>query len=249
MHKIQKPEGNVLLFIIVIVVFTIALAFQGCSALRPINDSGVAVKKEMQFSDFTTIEVKDGFEVEIVRSDTYNVTIIADKELHNNLKVRHQDDTLKIYIDPPYSHIISHKTARVAMPVLRQIDLSMNSRGTISGFHSSEDFIANLALGSSLSGDIEAENVIFDIASGSSLKLEGAADEMTLNGSGGSTAELSEFELTSAKITLTSGSKTTVNVNESMEVDLSLGSTITYIGDPTITKIEISGGSVMKPAE
>ena len=135
------------------------------------------------------------------------------------------------------------------MPVLRQIDLSMNSKGTISGFQSSEDFIANLALGSSLSGDIEAENLICDIASGSNIKLTGNADEMTLNGSGGSTAELSEFELTSAKITLTSGSKATVNVSESMEVDLSLGSNVTYIGDPAITRIEISGGSVMKPAE
>jgi hypothetical protein len=249
MRKKRKPEGNVLLFITAFIVFIITFTFPGCSALRPINDSGVAEKKEMQFSDFTAIEVKDGFEVEIVRSDTYNVTIIADKELYDNLKVRHQDDVLKIYIDPPYSHIISHKTARVGMPVLRQIDLSMNSRGTISGFQSSEDFIANLALGSSLSGDIEAKNVIFDIASGSSMKLGGAANEMTLNGSGGSTAELSEFDLTSAKITLTSGSKTTVSVKENIEVDLSLGSNLSYIGDPSITKIEISGGSVMKPAE
>ena len=249
MYKIRKPEGNILLFITASLVFTIAFAFSGCSALRPINDSGVAEKQEMQFSDFTAIEVKDGFDVEIERSDTFNVTIIADKELYDNLKVRHQDDVLRIYIDPPYSHIISHKTAKITMPMLRQIDLSLNSRGTISGFQASEDFIANLALGSSLSGDIEAKNIIFDIASGSNVKLEGAADGMTLNGSGGSTAVLSEFELTGAKIKLTSGSKATVNVKESMEVDLSLGSNLTYIGDPAITKIEISGGSVMKPAE
>ena len=249
MHNIRKPGRNILLVIAVFMIFTTVFTFPGCSALRPINDSGVAEKKEMQFSDFNAIEAKDGFDVEIVRSDTYNVTIIADKELYNNLQVRHQDNVLKIYIDPPYTHIISHKTARIAMPVLQQIDLSMNSKGTISGFQLSEDFIANLALGSSLSGDIEAENLICDIASGSNIKLIGNADEMTLNGSGGSTAEFSEFELTSAKITLTSGSKATVNVSESMEVDLSLGSNVTYIGDPAITRIEISGGSVMKPAE
>jgi hypothetical protein len=238
-----------LFFIAAFIVLIIAFAFPGCSALKPINDSGAAEKKEMQFSDFTAIEVEDGFEVDIVQSDKYNVTIFADKELFKNLEVRHQDDILKIYIDPPYSHIISNKTAMIAMPVLKQIDLTMNSKGIISGFQSSEDFIANLTMGSSLSGDIEAESLNCDIASGSSVDLTGAADEMTLNGAGASTAELSKFELTSAKITLTSGSKATVNVSDSMEVDLSLGSNVTYIGDPTITKIDISGGSAMKPAE
>ena len=249
MYKIYITGRYILFFITAFMVLTTAFAFPGCSALRPINDSGVAEKKEMQFSDFTAVEVEDGFEVEIVRSDTYNVTVIADKELFNNLEVRHQDDVLKIYIDPPYSHIISHKTVRIAMPELRQIDLSMNSKGTISGFQSSEDFISNLSMGSSLSGDIEVKNLNCEIVSGSNIKLSGAADEMTLDGSGGSTAELSEFKLTGAKITLTSGSKAAVNVSESMEVDLSLGSNLTYIGHPAITKIDISGGSSMKPAE
>ena len=249
MFSTLRTGRYALFFITASIVLAIALAFPGCSALKPVNDSGAAEKKEMQFSDFTAIEVEDGFEVDIVRSDTYNVIVIADKALFNNLEVRHQDDVLKIYIDPPYSHIISNKTARIAMPVLEQIDLSMNSKGTISGFQSSEDFIANLSMGSSLSGDIEAKSLSCNIVSGSSVKLSGAADEMTLNGSGGSTAELSEFELTGAKITLTSGSKAMVNVSEGMEVDLSLGSNLTYIGDPTITKIDISGGSAMKPAE
>ncbi|MEJ2739359.1 MAG: DUF2807 domain-containing protein, partial [Dehalococcoidia bacterium] len=118
-----------------------------------------------------------------------------------------------------------------------------------SGFQSPEDFIANLSMGSSLNGDLEVKSLNCAIVSGSNIKLTGAADEMTLNGSGGSTAELSKLELTGAKIILTSGSKATVNVSKSMEVGLSLGSNLTYIGDPTITKIDISGGSVMKPAE
>ena len=249
MHRILTTGRYVLFFIMAFIVLAIAFTFPGCSALKPVNDSSAAEKKDLQFSDFTAVEVRDGFEVEIVQSDTYNVTIIADKDLFNNLEVRHQDDVLKIYIDPPYGHIISHKTARIAMPVLRQIDLSMNSKGTISGFQSPEDFIANLSMGSSLNGDIEVKSLNCAIVSGSNIKLTGAADEMTLNGSGGSTAELSKLELTGAKIILTSGSKATVNVSKSMEVGLSLGSNLTYIGDPTITKIDISGGSVMKPAE
>ena len=125
------------------------------------------------------------------------------------------------------------------MPELQQLTLSMNSKGTISGFRSSEDFTLDLALGSRLSGDIEAGNMICTIGSGSNATL-------ILDASAGSTMDGAKLELTQASITLNSGSKAIVNAEESMSVDLRLGSSLTYIGDPTITKIEISGGSTMK---
>jgi hypothetical protein len=244
--KTLKHNNNSLPAIAAITAILVTLILPGCSSLGRIDESSQAKKKEMQFSDFTAVEVKDGFEVEITQSDKYSVTVIADSDLYNNLKVRHQNDTLQIYIDPPYTHIISNKKALITMPVLQQLDLSMNSKGTVTGFRSSEDFILNLALGSRLSGDIEAENVICHIASGSHATLVGKAHEMILDASAGSSADCSEFELTQASITLNSGSKATVNVEESMSVDLRLGSNLSYIGDPAITKIEISGGSTMK---
>jgi hypothetical protein len=122
----------------------------------------------------------------------------------------------------------------------------MNSKGTISGFRSSEDFTLDLALGSRLSGDIEAGNMICTIGSGSNATLIGKANELILDASAGSTMDGAKLELTKASITLNSGSKAIVNAEESMSVDLRLGSSLTYIGDPTITKIEISGGSTMK---
>ena len=224
----------------------ITVTFSGCSSLGRIDEASLAKKKEMQFSDFTAVEVKDGFEVEITQSDKYSVTVIADNDLYENLKVRHQNDTLQIYIDPPYTHIISNKRVLITMPELHQLDLSMNSRGTITGFRSSDDLTLNLALGSRLSGDIEAENVICNIESGSNATLVGKAYELILDASAGSTMECSELEVTQASVTLNSGSKATVNVEETMSVDLRLGSSLTYIGDPAITKIEISGGSTMK---
>ena len=229
-----------------ILILSLAIILPGCASLKRADESSVAQKKEMQFSGFTAVEAKDGFEVEITQSDKYSVTIIADKDLYNNLKVRHQNDTLQVYIDPPYTHIISNKKALITMPELQQLTLSMNSKGTISGFRSSEDFTLDLALGSRLSGDIEAGNMICTIGSGSNATLIGKANELILDASAGSTMDGAKLELTQASITLNSGSKAIVNAEESMSVDLRLGSSLTYIGDPTITKIEISGGSTMK---
>lgn len=246
LFKPLKQNSRSLPAIAAILILSLTIILPGCSSLRRADESSVAQKKEMQFSDFTEVEVKDGFEAEITRSDKYSVTVIADKDLYNNLKVRHQNDTLQVYIDPPYTHIISNKKVLITMPELKQLTFSMNSKGTITGFRSSEDFTLNLALGSRLSGDIEAENVICNIESGSNATLIGQANELILDASAGSTMDGSKFVLTKASITLNSGSKATVNAEESMSVDLRIGSSLTYIGDPNITKIEISGGSTMK---
>lgn len=245
-YKILTQKGRSLFAIVAVMVMILTMTLSGCSSLGRADESSQVKKKELQFSDFIAVEVKDAFEVEIAQSDKYSVTVIADNDLYNNLKIRHQNDTLQIYIDPPYTHIISNKKVLITMPVLQQLDLSMNSKGTVTGFRSSEDFILNLALGSRLSGDIEADNVICHVASGSHMTLVGKAHEMILDASAGSSAECSQFALTQASITLNSGSKATVNVKESMSVDLKLGSSLSYIGDPAITRVEISGGSTMK---
>jgi 16S rRNA G966 N2-methylase RsmD len=245
-RKTLKHKSNTLFAIAAILFMILIVTFSGCSSLSPFNESSQVKKKEMQFSDFTAVEVKDAFEVEIAQSNKYSVTVIADNDLYNNLKVRHQNDTLQIYIDPPYTHIISNKKVLITMPDIQKLDLSMNSKGTITGFQSLKDLVINLSLGSSLSGDFEADNVICNIASGSHATLVGNAQELILDASAGSSAECSKFELTRASIKLNSGSKATVNVKESMSVDLKLGSNLSYIGDPTVTKMEISGGSTMK---
>jgi hypothetical protein len=46
-------------------------------------------------------------------------------------------------------------------------------------------------------------------------------------------------------IKLSGGRKTTINLDEVLEADLSGGSQLNYIGDPTLGKIEASSGSTI----
>ena len=59
-----KQKKNMVLVITAIAVITIPLMFTGCSSLGRLDESSLAKKKEMQFSDFTAVQVKDGFEVD-----------------------------------------------------------------------------------------------------------------------------------------------------------------------------------------
>ena len=225
----------------------IIVSLSGCSTFSPISGSGKVVTKEISYSDFTSIDIGSGFDVEVTQSNSYSIIVTADGDLFDNLKVRHQDNTLKMHVDPVYSHISSIKKVKITMPNISSLKLSTGAKGKIKGFSSSDNFNADLSLGSHLSGNIDASNVDFVIASGSSITLEGSASNMTLDASTGSKAELSNFVLDKATVKLSSGSNATIKVKAELNVDLSLGSTLHYLGSPKIDNISISGGSTIKP--
>ena len=49
--------------------------------------------EEFNFGDFTRVEVGHAFEVEVVQSDSYSVSITADDNLFKNLKVSKEGET------------------------------------------------------------------------------------------------------------------------------------------------------------
>ena len=234
---------------ILVMLLTAVALLPACSTVSPLSGSENVITKEMAFSDFTSIDISSAFEVEIIQSDTYSIIITAADNLFDNLKVRQQDDTLKIYMDPFYSNITSTKKAKITLPELNKLNLSHKTSGTVNGFHSSDDFNLTLSTGSKLSGDLEAGISEFVISSGSSITLEGSADNITIDASSVSTANLEDFTVNNATVNLSSGSRATLNATGQLDVELSSGSTLHYLGDPTIGNISISSGSTMKPKE
>jgi hypothetical protein len=150
------------------------------------------------------------------------------------------------------------------MPGLERLSLSGATRGTISGFSSTDDFRASLSGASSLDmAGIAAGNVNFDISgasrvtgditadgdidielSGASkITLAGSAGDLRLDASGASNAELDGFPVGDADISLSGASRATVNLDGRLDADLSGASHLDYIGQPALGDLDISGGS------
>ncbi|GAJ17449.1 unnamed protein product, partial [marine sediment metagenome] len=70
------------------------------SVTEPSVSAGNAVTKEMDFSDFTNVEVGHAFKVEITHSDSYRVTITASKRLCDHIDIAQSGNTLKISLKP-----------------------------------------------------------------------------------------------------------------------------------------------------
>jgi len=222
--------------------------------------------EEFNFSDFTRVAVGGAFEVEVVQSDSYGVSITADDNLFKNLKVSKEGETLKIGHSP---HIgwrfrSASPRARITMPVLKGLQLSGATKGTISGFNSSEGFKLNLSGASSVTGEItagdaeidcsgasrvkltgSAKDAVIEASGASSVELAGAAKNIVIKASGASRMELGGFSVQDAAIKLSGASRSIVKLDGTLNASLSGASKLSWIGNPIMGDIKTSGASTL----
>ena len=233
--------------VILMAVLLTSGLLMGCGLA--VTGSGNVETETFDFSDFTKVEAHNGFQLELTKSSTFSVEITADDNVHKYVNVTKSGDKLKIGLDWNHNYRSVTLRAKITMPDLYKIDLSGGSRASITGFSSSHDFSVGLSGGSGVAGDIMAGDADFDLSGGSQVNLEGTADDLRVKGSGGSHLSLESFPVNNADIRLSGGGRATVNVNGTLDVNLSGGSRITYIGQPTMGDIDLSGDSTISKDE
>lgn len=230
-----------------------------------VTGSGNLKTESFNFSDFTGVEVGSAFEVEVVQSGSYSVSITADDNLFDYIQVSKEGTTLKIRLKMA-QYIATTTRAEITMPQLRSLELSGATRGTVSGFSSTENLGMEVSGASSLdlmemsagdveleisgasrvNGDIAAGDADFDVSGASNVQLQGSANDIIVDASGASSAELAAFPVHNANVILSGASNGTVNLDGRLDADLSGASRLSYIGQPTMGTINTSGGSTLR---
>jgi hypothetical protein len=233
-----------------IVSLTVALTLVALTSLwaggcigENVTGSGNLTTETHDLTDFTRIEAHSGFELEVTMSDTFSIEITADDNVHEYIVVRKSGDTLEIGLRGTCFYHSVTLEAEVTMPALYKIELSGGSQAYITGFSSAHDFEVELSGGSQLSGDISAGDAEFELSGGSQVDLEGAGEDLAIDASGGSRLDLEDFPIDDASIDMSGGSRATINISGILNADLSGGSRIEYVGEPTLGDLEMSGES------
>jgi len=194
------------------------------------------------YADFARIEVEDGFQIEVVQSNSYSISITGPEDLFNFAQVSKEGETLKIGLA---ESVKGTKKAKITMPDLYKIQLSGGSRADITGFSSSHDLSVELSGGSRVTGDIIAGDAGLNLSGGSHVVLSGSADDLDVNISGGSHLTLQAFSVSNADVHLSGGSHAVVKVDGTLNVDLSGGSHLRYVGQPIMGDINFSEDSTL----
>ena len=256
----------------VIVALTLALVstllFAGCSVpfATVVTASDPVVTRDYTIADFTGVDSGAIFQLEIVPSSTYSVAVTANENVFQYIEVTKSGSALKLELRNGVSFTgpMTLK-AKVTMPELRALSLSGASSASAEGFKSTQDFRVVISGASRLDMDIETGKFVADIsgagrASGSlkggdsqirlsgaaNLELEGTGANMVIDGSGASSASLTDFRVKDARVTLSGGSRASIAVDGRLDVNISGGSALQYAGNPTMGKVDVTGGSTLR---
>ena len=258
---------KVIVLAILTLVLIMAAVFSGCEEIAP----GDVITEEKDFTDFTYVDVGSAFEVEITRSDSFSVIISADESLFDYVEVSKSGGTLKVYLNP--RHIFTDFTlgaktlkAEITMPALYGLQISGASKGTITGFKSSEDFELVVSGASSLetvdievgdaefevsgasrvTGNMTVDDAEFEVSGASTVELSGLADNIVLEVSGASRVDLTDLPFDNGDVNLSGASEATVNVKGRLDIVASGASRLYFYGNPTLGITEVSGASTVK---
>lgn len=248
-----------------VVLLILPLLFASCTRVNP----GPASTRTYDFQDFTRVAVSSAFEVEIVQSSTWSVSVTAQEKLFENINVQRNGDKLEINLNWGWGTWLSNWSyqrpkAKITMPVFTGLDLSGASKGTVTGFKSDNnadilvsgasnlninleaaDMDMEITGASRIEGTIKAARIRAEISGASRATLSGSAENIDLNASGASTVDLEDVVTKKVDVNLSGASKATVSPEESMKLAISGASSLSYTGNPALEAIEVSGASTV----
>ncbi|UCG54849.1 MAG: DUF2807 domain-containing protein [Dehalococcoidia bacterium] len=248
--------------ILMAVVSMVILMAVGCFGI--IRGSGDLETGYFDYSDFTSIEVGNAFEVQVVQSDSFNIAITMDDNLFDYLNISMSGETLEIRLESSYSYFSYTNRVEITMPELRKLVFSGATSGMVNGFDCAQpldielsgagslemsDMVAvdvdfEISGASSLNGSIMVKGGIrFNISGASSVILSGSADDLAADVSGASGLDLEDFPVGDVDVTFSGASNGTVNLEGTLKADLSGASHLQYIGEPIFGDLETSGAS------
>lgn len=207
-------------------------------------DNGNVVEKERKVADFSKLSVSHGIDVEITQGQKNSLVIVADKDLHENIKTEVEDNELKIYVD---GKIYKAKKMMVLVTV-KQIDAIKASSGSDVETRNTllcKDLAVRCKSGSDIELDLEARSLKCHLSSGSdakfSGKISGDVDIIAEHGSdveGKFSAQNVFCDIKHGSDLHLNGKAKSLNINASGGSDVSASSFITEN-----CKLEASGGS------
>ena len=246
----------------ILVILLISALFAGCE--RVVKGSGKLETRQFDFNDFERVDISSAFRYEIAQSGSYNVSITANDNMFEHMRISQEGETLRIGLK---ALTFGDATLRAAitMPQLRKLDISGASHGTVSGFRSKEgldidvsgassveligmsfgDMRCDISGASKVTGNIEAGNADCELSGASSIQLEGSANDIAIDASGASRVKLAALPVNNAEIKLSGASTGTVNMEGRLDADLSGASKFEYLGEPSMGNIKTSGASTV----
>ncbi len=238
----KKPYSIFMLISLLMAGIMLPSCTRAASAM---NGSGNVVDRDIDVSEFNSLNASGVFTLDVKQAEAYRVTLSIDDNLISRVRFTQEHKTLKLDIEAPASFFPSSLKVTISMPQIIGLNLSDGANATISGFKSSQPFSLFLSGKSTLEGSLESGEMTYHLSDASAVILSGFAPSLNLVSLDGSKLDLKDFSLYRAQVKMDDASEAIVNVSGQFDVILDNKSKVFFLGNPIFTNISVSGGSTM----
>jgi phage shock protein PspC (stress-responsive transcriptional regulator) len=215
------------------------------NGLRCLDCVGTISENINQDWSFENVEVVGLVDVVVESSDFYNVEIIGDSEEKDKYEIAQTGNTLKINhkkysettsIDWTTSPFETTKLKiRISMPGIESFEGKGAGKIAIEGF-TCNDLDITLTGAMKGRGNITAHNLTVNLVGASELELNGDANNLEAKLAGASKLKAYDFETQDATVDVVGVSSAKLFVTNVLEINESVGSKVSYRGNPTEVK-------------
>lgn len=207
--------------------------------------AGPATTVTRPLSGFTRIDVEDGFDVEIRKDVTEDVTIEAPEGAMAHIITVVEGNRLRVYVDDIISSMFSPRRIIIRVRSLEEIELSGGTELTGVGTFDAPNFTLGASGGSNATLTIAATRTEVQASGGSVVSLRGSTDILDIESySGGGRFHGFDLNARVVELDASGGSRLDVRASERLDVSASGGCEINYKGRPAITS-DLTGGSTI----
>lgn len=232
---------------IITAISMIILTATSCIRIVGIRGSENVKSEDRNVSGFNSVSVSSGMNLYLKQGSTESLKIEAEDNILPLIITKVEDGKLEIkYKNFLLGGLSLHKSVNVYLTVkdLKEVDVSSGVRIESEEIRS-DDLKINLSSGAEGNIIIVSKNLIADISSGSRLEISGQTDSQDIDLGSGGEYSAKNFISKTAVVHASSGSNAVVNVSENLDVDISSGATVEYIGSPKVVS-DISSGGVLR---
>ena len=232
-----------------IMVFVLFISTSCILDLNVISGTGSIVTENRNANDFTSIELQTSADVEIVKGNSFNVSVSDYENIIQYLTVEVVDSRL-IIKKKPFTINLWNSRAKVIVTMpdpLYSVKLAGSGNIKVRSAFNDLEFILLSGSGNvELVNSCQLNKLEAQISGSGNMKAIGSAQDLYTKISGSGNIQFSQFKAKSANCTISGSGNMYVFIEDKLEVFLSGSGDIVYSGQPIVNSHVSSSGNVYK---
>lgn len=238
----MKQTAKIFSFLLVASFFV----FVSCDEY--VKGNGKITKKNFEVSDFTTIELRGGYDVFLYQGNTENVEIETDENILEEIEVTVENHVL--VIKTKKNILSSTKTeVHIQLKDIEEIDIAgavnLGGKGTIK----SKEMVMDVSGAAEINMDLIAKEVQLNVAGGSKTELTGEIKKLNISISGAGELNTEKLENKECSIVISGAGSAKVNCTQKLEINITGAGYIGYTGNPESVNKNITGAGKVENLE